>query len=234
MIDKEREAPLDRRRELAGIPAGYRSLGWDDMQDDAKVVIDASGKPVSAKAMLRSYARDWKGVVQPDADGLVLLGPPGWGKSLGAALVAMDVLDQGGWVRFSTFADLVDREVKLVGMSKDAERNEDWEKFDREELRLKWLKWECDLLVLDDVGKERRSASDLAADLFDQLVRRRVNTGKCTILTSNLGMSEWSTYNASMESFLFELGDVLEYVEGTDHRPRRSRPAREARRRGEG
>ncbi len=216
--DKEIEAPPAKRREKAGIPVLYRGLTWDDMVDDVKVTTADPEGGTSAKRLLQEYAEDWPEMLNA-GDGLVLLGPPGYGKSMGAALLAMDVIDQGGWVRFISFAELVSRETGLFALRRQAEMTEDGKSLEEEELKLDWIKFQCELLVLDDVGKERRSESDLAGDLFERIVRSRVDHGLSTIITSNLGMVQWSTYNASMESFLFQLGDIVEYTDGRDHRP---------------
>lgn len=228
MRDKERDADPASRRRRALIPAVFHDLTWADLKDNARVAI-SEDETASAKKMLKAYADEWEDV-KADADGLVLVGPPGWGKTMGAALTAMDIIDQGGWVRFISYAELVARETNLYQLAREAERQNDWGDHEKEELRLDWIKWECDLLVLDDVGKERRSSSDLASDLLERLLRRRVTDRKCTIITTNLSMEQWATYNASMESFLWTVGDVLEYVKGEDLRSRVERPTRVSRR----
>lgn len=229
MRDSERDAPRHIRLKAARIPEEFRDLTWDDLKDDATVTVDEDGTTDSVKDILMGYAEDWD-LVKSDADGLVLLGPPGWGKTMGTALLAMDIIDQGAFVRFISYTDLVAAEVELFAMAREAERVNDWELHEKEELRLRWVKFDCELLVLDDVGKERRSASDLSSDLLERVLRRRVSEGKCTIITSNLITEKWATYNHSMESFLWQVGDVLEYADGHDHRARQSRPARERRR----
>lgn len=230
MRDKERDASHQDRLKLARIPEKYRHLTWDDYDSGALVVVDETGKTDSAKKMIRSYSEDWDDV-KADGDGLVLLGPAGHGKTLAAVLAAMDVIKQGGWVRFTSMFELVQRETDLVRLAINAQETDDWEEHEKEELRLRWIKQDCDLLVVDDVGKERRSASDFRSDILEALLRSRVFGSKCTIITSNLtDADDWAVYNHTMESFLQEVGDVLEFVPSDDRRPDTVRPTRLKRR----
>jgi DNA replication protein DnaC len=61
------------------------------------------------------------------------------------------------------------------------------------------------LFILDDLGKEYRTASGWAENTFDAVVRSRFNAGLPTIVTTNVKMSKWrSTYGEAMESFAHE------------------------------
>ncbi len=65
------------------------------------------------------------------------------------------------------------------------------------------LKSRVKVLVIDDVGKERRTGSGFAEDAFDLLVRTRHNQSLTTIYTTNLPLNRWSTqYSASMMSLI--------------------------------
>jgi DNA replication protein DnaC len=65
------------------------------------------------------------------------------------------------------------------------------------------LKTRVRVLVIDDVGKEHRTNSGFAEDVFDLLVRNRHNAGLTTIYTSNLPLNRWSTqYSDSMKSLI--------------------------------
>lgn len=65
------------------------------------------------------------------------------------------------------------------------------------------LKSRVKVLVIDDVGKERRTGSGFAEDAFDLLVRTRHNKSLTTIYTTNLPLSRWSTqYSESMMSLI--------------------------------
>jgi DNA replication protein DnaC len=61
------------------------------------------------------------------------------------------------------------------------------------------------ILVLDDIGKEHRTATNWAEDTFDALLRSRYNAGLPTIVTTNVPLKSWGeTYGEAMESFAHE------------------------------
>lgn len=65
------------------------------------------------------------------------------------------------------------------------------------------MKTRVAVLVIDDVGKEHRTNSGFAEDVFDLLVRTRHNLGLTTIYTSNVPLSRWSSqYSDSMKSLI--------------------------------
>lgn len=206
--DREREAPLDKKLAIAGLPERYRTKSWDDYEDAVRTSDDES-----LRSILRDYVKHW-----PTEDGVVLLGPAGTGKTFGASLLAIDVIEAGGWVRFSTWTDLVKRKINLITLNQRALRDDDWQEHDREELLIQWIEQDCDLLILDDVGKEHRTAGRYADDELDNLLRRRWDKSKATVLTSNLRLDEWETYNSSMVSFMWEVGEVLSLTRGKDFR----------------
>lgn len=215
MEDEEREASPERRRVFAGIPVGYRNAQWRDYEGD--VTCDTEEGHESFKDVLRHYAKTWpeqKEIHQ----GLIVVGPPGRGKTMGITLTAMEIIDQGGWVRFKPYADLVAEEIELMKMEGEAERNNDWGDHERLSIKLEWLKWRVDLLILDDVGKEHRTQSRFSDDLIDRILRKRVNEGKCTILTSNMPVLSWSGYNEALASFLNEVGETITLTSGGDRR----------------
>lgn len=73
------------------------------------------------------------------------------------------------------------------------------------------------VLVLDDIGKEYRTASGWAENTFDALLRARFNAGLPTIVTTNVPIKDWGdTYGQPMGSFVKEafMPIVVESAEG--------------------
>jgi len=211
------------RLKSARIPLEYLTSKWDDY-DAACGIAESEDCPAeSLKNILLDYVDRWE-EIRPV--GLGLLGAPGYGKSMGAAMLAKDLCLSGVWVKFITNTDLLERRKNLIHLEKEAERTDDFTAYNPAEYQLRFIENECDLLVLDDVGKEYRAKSGYADAGLDMLLRRRQLARKATIITSNLSMSDWDTYNTSMASFLHDVGEVLDLSEGYDHRASKSRSSR--------
>lgn len=235
MRDKEASDTPVGRRSRALIPARYHRLTWDDYENDA---VTKDGEPL--KEILQFYAEDYAESRRPGSDkttpmteGIVVLGQPGWGKTMGMALLACDLVDAGAWVRWTSWADLTKRKKNLFTLARQAEENDDWSEHEKEEMRIRWIERDCDVLFLDDVGKEYRAASGWSDAELDQLLRSRTAAGKVTMITSNLMWREWRQYSDAMASFLREMGEVVLLTAGTDHRGDANPTSKRARRRAE-
>jgi DNA replication protein DnaC len=61
------------------------------------------------------------------------------------------------------------------------------------------------VLILDDIGKEHRTATGWAENQFDAVLRARFNAGLPTIVTTNVPLKDWgSVYGEAMGSFAHE------------------------------
>lgn len=218
------ETDVVTRYRQAYIPAKFWNSTWDDYQLGTKNDADEQLKDV-----LLDYAKHW---TPDERAGMVILGMAGWGKTFGTTLLAMDLIRQGAWCKQITYKQLSDRRKSLIGLEKQAEQTDDWGEFNAAAYRLMFIEQECEVLFLDDVGKEFRSASDWNSVELDDLLRKRVAAGKVTVMTSNTPRDEWARYNSSMVSFLYEVGELVELVEGQDYRV--TEPEARKRRRGEG
>lgn len=221
-VDKERrETDPAKRRRNAHIPEHLRELTWEDYRPGAR---NPQGEE------LRDILMEWADHFTEDVrEGVVLLGPAGWGKTLGLCLTAMQLIDAGVWVRYSTNANLLERRKQLISLEQSAQQTDDWGDANAARWRLAMFETECDVLVLDDVGKEYRAKSGYSDDQLDLLLRRRVEAGKVTLISSNLTHDDWKSYNDSMASFLYEVGEVVVLTEGKDRRVRMSEAQRRRR-----
>ena len=108
---------------------------------------------------------------------IVLLGPTGCGKTGLATSFLLHAIDQGYRGYFTSFANLV---AELYASL--ADRSED-------KVIRKYVAYDC--LVIDEVGYIEVEPAQVG--LFFTLMQKR-HKCKCTLLTSNLGFSEWSSF----------------------------------------
>lgn len=224
--DKQRSQPNpEKQLASSGIPRRFWSSEWNEYDEDTACrAVGDTTRDTSLKQRLQAYADGWE---PGQYDGLVLLGPAGHGKTLGAALVAKQLcLEANSWVKYTSNVDLGEQHKELFEMQRASTRFEDqdsWNDYQLAKIRYSFVTDECDLLVLDDVGKEYHAASGWSATELDKLLRRRRDRDKATIITSNLSRQDWMNYNQSMLSFLYEVGggEIIELTGlGRDHRPR--------------
>jgi len=119
---------------------------------------------------------------------IALIGPTGVGKTgLGIAYL-IQAINQGYSGRFVEFADLIDELYQTMA--------------DHSERRVfsRFLKYDC--LLIDEMGYYEVETKAQAGLLFRLLRQRK----KCTIVTSNLGFSEWESFlkNAQLTAALLE------------------------------
>lgn len=142
---------------------------------------------------------------RPRGKGLLFVGPPGVCKTTLACLTAMEIHRQGVNIRFAAFADYVSgglvEQIKFRDLAKQGDERA-LERFWQIQEGLDEVN-DRRLVVLDDVGQEHRTASDLAVDEFDRLLRYRERRGTPTFLTTIVPVKEWEKiYGYSMASFL--------------------------------
>jgi DNA replication protein DnaC len=113
----------------------------------------------------------------PKAQNLIWLGRTGCGKTGLASSFLRHAIELGASGRYALFADLVAQLYQSVALHA------------REQVLRKYLRW--DLLLIDELGYVE--VEPVQVGLFFTLMQKRHHK-KSTLLTSNLGFSEWGSF----------------------------------------
>jgi len=204
----EGERPSVRNQLLrSGVPSKSLGMEFSDLDDSAEkealmdwcelvkkgMVINRPGEPRSG----------W---------GVLLAGEPGHGKTTLASVALQELIRT---IPVEIFTPAVSLPVrlgrfmdypKLLRTQKDSWANE--ELADDMKALFGDSQKQVDnvqVFVLDDLGKEYRTANHWAENQFDALLRSRFNSGLPTIVTTNVPLKDWgSVYGESMGSFAHE------------------------------
>lgn len=179
---------------MAGVGMTYQRLDWIDFEGDVNLV-DGVQAYLSQQGVLIS-----RGV------GLLLWGDLGVGKTLAATLLLKDLVKLGYSCYCTTFAAMV--EMFTAG----------W----RDPLEQRYFQSKVvgsEVLLLDDLGREMKRKNKLSESTFDDVLRRRVQDGRPTFITTNQNLIELRDgYGGAIMSLLSEQS-IAYQVTGKDYRP---------------
>lgn len=163
----------------AGIGVTYQRLSWDDFEGTIPSEV------VRFQENPKLYIN--RGI------GLLLWGQNGTGKTMLATQELKELVLAGYRCYSSTFSNMV--EMYTAGWRSESDKA--W--FARKII-------DIDVLLLDDLGREFRSAAKLAETTFDNILRTRVQEGRTTFLTTNMSPGELANgYGAGALSLLTEV-----------------------------
>lgn len=206
--------------EKANIPVRFRDIGFYDYEPNDDTGAMALGAAqnfvnnfknhfVSPQRRLRGdYPEDRKYIGR----GLMLWGKNGTRKTTLAAAVATEVqwLSLNYQVFMIRFDDYKRAQTTLYG-DKDSEEYQTAKRVLR-------LAEKATLLVLDDIGQEHRTASGFTESLLHELIRRRVEDSRPTVVTTNVEPDDmYSVYGPSFDSFRREAFETVQMA-GSDSR----------------
>lgn len=206
--------------EAARIPVRFRGIGLDKYEPSHH-----SGRMASKAAQefvqnfgdhyvnkRRRMAGDYPDDRSKIGRGLMLWGKNGTRKTTLAAAIATEVqwlaLNHNVYMtRFSDFKDALTATYE----KEDTER-----KAAAKEVLLRAHK--SVLLVLDDIGQEHRTASGFTESLLHELIRKRVEAGLPTVVTTNIEPEDMlGVYGPSFDSFRKEAFEAIMMI-GPDSR----------------
>jgi predicted ATPase len=206
--------------EKAGIPVRFRDLGLDDYEpnDDTGLVAQGAAQEFvdSFKNHFVSPGRRERGDYPPNREdigrGLMLWGRNGTRKTTLAAAIATEVqwLSINYQVFMIRFADYKNALTATYAKEESEEKEEARRVLRRAE--------KATLLVLDDIGQEHRTASGFTESVLHELIRRRVEDSRPTIVTTNVDPDDmYSVYGPSFDSFRKEAFETIQMA-GSDSR----------------
>lgn len=206
--DCETQLGLHMQYLLAGIGTTYQRLDWTDFEGDDKLV-----------QQLTRYGEKHKFYVRRGM-GLFLTGDFGTGKTMLANLMLKEFVKLGYTCFATTFANTID--MFTAGWRAASEQRRFQDKFVGSEI-----------LLLDDVGRERLGVANLNETTFDSILRTRVQYGRPTFITTNMTLVEIKEGYGSAVLSLLQENSIVFNVKGTDYRPKANARTREETGKGE-
>ena len=154
-------------------------------------------------SLVKKYAESFS---EDTTDSLLFVGATGLGKTHLSSAVAKAVIEKGFTVYYDSAQNIISTFEKERFLREGETLNSD--KF-----------FECDLLIIDDLGAEVQSRSSVS--YFYTLINTRLISGKPVIISTNLGATELKNqYEARIVSRLFGEYKVFLF-EGDDLRNRK-------------
>lgn len=171
---KEQKKELSKMLDLGAQSFESFSLNWYSSRVDSEQGMSPRANMEGVYEACEDYARHFK----PDSGNLLFFGSVGLGKTFLSAAIAREVSAAGYSVVYDTAAHIF--------------RQFEAEKFDRDDGADRDVSrvLRCDLLILDDLGTEMRTAFTISA--LYQIVNTRLMERRSTILNTNLEPCELS------------------------------------------
>ncbi len=176
--EEVRQNRLKSACNFAKMPKEFADIRLDDYKINTAKVDDDSKKTVQAKRIAVAYIEKFK-EMQTTGTGLYLhSNSKGSGKTMLAAIIGNELIEQGIAVRYATMADILS---KIKNTFND--------KTETESKLISELQ-EVELLILDDLGIEK--VTEWGNEKVYSIINQRMITNKPVIVTSNTELEKLS------------------------------------------
>jgi DNA replication protein DnaC len=170
-IIKDESNELKRHLLLANIPLNYYDYNLEH-------ILDKWSNDIANDEAIENYTLylDNLELALENGTGLLFTGTHGIAKTTAAIVVLKTAIDQKFTSYFISMSDLA--EFVTSG----------WKDYNLK-IKYQYLVTNVDFLVVDDIGRNYHLQSNQHTQFFDKLFVTRCNQKKCTVLTSNYGLS---------------------------------------------
>lgn len=195
LIEAYRRAQNEELNQM--LTGGEESFDRFSLEYYSKAPIPGAGvSPYEQMEEVYNFCVEYAKHFGKSSENLFMTGGSGLGKTMLASCIAREVVAGGASVVYDT-AFSVFSKFEEEKFRRDAEENQTRRYFS------------CDLMILDDLGTEMTTAYTVA--VLYNLINTRLNSGKKTILCSNMGLTELGKrYN--QQTYSRVAGDYLTLV----------------------
>lgn len=147
--------------------------------------------PRKVMEVVYNYCRNYADTFSLESDNLLMYGGTGLGKTMLSSCIAKEVIDKG----FKVYYQPAYRIFSLFESNKFTNEQDEAVK-----AQIKYI-FNSDLLIIDDLGTEL--VTTYTAEVLFDLINTRINSGKKTIINTNLSLEDIETiYSARISSRL--------------------------------
>ena len=130
--------------------------------------------PNKTMTAIYNYCKKYTAEFGKDSGNLLFYGNPGCGKSFLSGAIGQELINQGHFVLYSPIQEMIS--------------NFENQRFKQGDIEDTDVYYECDLLILDDLGTEFQTT--FSANVLYNVINARINKKKPFIISTNLSLEE--------------------------------------------
>ncbi|MBO4769439.1 MAG: ATP-binding protein [Clostridia bacterium] len=194
MCDCMKQELIKAGIDSSGISALFEKMNFDTFSPN---YYDSDNLQKEQIESVFSYCKNYADSFNCNSENLLFVGGTGVGKTHLSVAIAKEVTEKGYDVVFKSAQDLIsDFEFERFHKSYSDVSPAKTDKY-----------YECDLLIIDDLGSEMTNQFTVSCVL--SLMNSRINSGKPTIISTNMTPDKFKTYDERIASRLNDFTPFL-------------------------